>query len=126
MSDNCVIEDIPHQCSGDETCPELVKRYSKLVYCDDYRCVWNVAIKFKKYVLHHKDEKPFEEDSAKGVCGRKEILLTPKEINTLQRKYKLATCSVRSDKGISGHLDFSRFPQGGNIPDPVDPGAAFT
>lgn len=120
-------------CTKDEhsECKEFFLKYCKLVFCRDSRCAWNQAISQKKFVKHHRDHIPFKHDAYTGVCGRPELALDPQTIQTIDRKYVLATCSVRSDKGVRGHLDFARLlqpnktPYGGNIPDPVEPGAAY-
>lgn len=113
-------------CSSDENCKVLFSKYAKIVYCNDTRCAWNVSIPFKKYIKHGSGVGyvPFKEDGIVGVCGRSEIGLQPREYEELHTAGKVTTCSVRSDRSF-GHLDFSRFPQGGNIPDPVDPSAAY-
>ena len=119
-------EDVMCKCECDSECAGMFAKYAKVVYCTDASCAWNVSIPFKKYILHGSKVGyvPFEKDAFNGVCGRKELGLRPQEIIELHTKHKLTTCSMRSDRSF-GHLDFSRFPQGGNIPDPVDPHAAY-
>ena len=106
-------------------CHELASKYAKLIFCGDSRCLWYKDIEVKKYVKRHTDHTPFSNDYYQGICTRPEIALNQKIIDTAQMKHQLAVCAVRSDKTISGHLDWSKYPQGGNIPDPVDPSTAF-
>ena len=112
-------------------CKALFLQYAKLVFCADKGCLWNKPISQTKVVKRNKDYVGFEGGGYTGICSRPEIALDPQVIDTLQRKYRLATCSVRSDRSISGHMDFAKLlqsdgtPYGGNIPDPVDPGTAF-
>lgn len=110
-----------------EECEQLWWDYAKLVFCQDTKCLWNKQVEQKKFVKMHKGHEPFEYEAYTGICTRPELALRPKEIEDLSRKHKLTTCSCRSDKGISGHLDFSRFltQKGLNLPDPVDPHAAY-
>lgn len=108
-----------------EKCKNLFSKYCKIIFCNDAKCLWNQQIDIKKFVKRHKDHKPFPHDFYSGVCSRPEIAINPKVIDTREVKHQLAVCAVRSNKGISGHLDWSRYPQGGNIPDPVDPGTAY-
>lgn len=60
-----------------------------------------------------------------GECSREEIGVSAKIIETTNFNHSLGVCYCKSDKFISGHLDFTRFPQGGNIPDPVEPSGTF-
>lgn len=112
-------------------CRGLFLRWAKIVWCQDAKCIWNVPSPQKKIVKKHKDYQPFSGEGYRGICSRPELALDPQTIKTLERKYVLATCSVRSDRGISGHMDFAKLlqgngtPYGGNIPDPVDAGTAF-
>ena len=104
---------------------EFFERYAKLVFCKDDRCAWNMGIKEEVFIKHHKDDHPFPADSYRGVCSRPELGLNAEVIQSGNRKRVLATCGFRSDKTLSGHLDFSRFPKGGNIPDPVSGDTAY-
>ena len=108
-----------------EECISINEKYAKLVFCNEAKCIWNKDIEMKKYVKRHRDHTPFPQDYYHGICSRLEIAINPETIETIQVKHSLAICAVRSDKGISGHIDWSRFPQGGNIPDPVDPSTAY-
>ena len=66
-----------------------------------------------------------------GECDRKQddgeevIGILPKEIITLDVKLHIPECVAFSNTGISGHMDFSKMPQGGNIPDPIPGDSAF-
>ena len=111
----CVLEsDAECLCEGSEICKDLVQ-YKMFVYCDDANCAWfSGTLPFKKHVSYGRGGyAPFPADFAKGMCTRVEIALSPKEISDLVRRHKVTSCVARSDKTIKGHLDFSRFPQGG-------------
>lgn len=124
MENNCPIFEGACEKEDHSECKELLQ-YAKLVYCAEDRCLWYQSLDIKKYVKHHKDHQPFPADYYSGICCRSEIAINPKRISTLLVDHRLAICALRSDKEISGHLDFSKLPQGGNIPDPVDPSAAY-
>lgn len=101
-TEECVHADV-------ETCELTFRQYAIVVFCDDTKCMWNILIpKEKKYVKHNKDHTPFPADYAKGICGRKEIHVLPKDFLTKLSRFHVSSCSTRSDKGISGHMDFSR------------------
>lgn len=112
-------------------CMEEYGQYMKVIFCDDDRCLWNKAIETKKFVKNHKDHTPFPNDYYRGICSRPEVGLRPGTFENRTTKRHFTTCSVRSDRHIEGHLDFSRLLKsdgtvhGGNIPDPVDPGTAY-
>ncbi len=106
-----------------EECEGIFNKYAKVVFCNDHRCLWNKDIDVKKYV-RARGTTPFPDDYYKGICTRPELGLKPAEVETLKVKRKLTTCSVRSDK-TRGYTDFSKLPQGGSIPDPIDPSTAY-
>ncbi|MBI2020133.1 hypothetical protein HYS94_01815 [Candidatus Daviesbacteria bacterium] len=110
------------ECSGDSCSLKALESYRKFIWCDAVDCVWNMnPLPFKKYVQVNDNFKSLPNDNVKGLCTRQEIRLTAREVETLRVKHKLAGCAVRSDKRITGHMDWGKFPEGGNIPDPVDP-----
>ena len=118
-------------CEDPENCVEL-QRYKKLIYCDDSQCLWNLPIKTSKQILPHKGYRPIGNDyQYNGICARGDVGLSYREMQSRDGNYKVTRCQVRSDRGISGHMDFAKLlqsdgtAQGGVIPDPVDPGTAF-
>lgn len=117
-------------CTNPDSC-DVLQGFKKLLYCDDYKCLHNIPITAKKIIKHHKDDKPFEADAYRGVCGRPELGFRNRIVYSMHGKYTVTRCDYRSDKSLSDHMDFSKLlqpdgtPYGGNIPDAVDPGAAF-
>ena len=102
------------ECSGE--CEELKERYAKIVYCKDEECMWNNDIPFKVFPTTNKAHIPLGEDSYyHGICARPVLGITPQTIETGNLKYDTAVCTFRAQKYIKGHLDFTRFPQGGRI-----------
>ena len=127
----CIDSTVSCKCESDEKCLEVLKRYAKVVYCNDDRCLFNVSLPFEYFVNRGRNHKPFKDDSFHGVCGRIDIGLRMKEINEQHVKHKNVICTVRSDKEYKGHMDFSKLlqsdgtPYGGIIPGPVDPSTAY-
>lgn len=119
-------------CDNPESCEGIVV-HRKLVYCEDYRCLWNVPVSPGRFVKHHQNWKPIgDAGKYRGICGRPELgLMKENDIEHLGKKIKVTRCHYRSSKKIGGHMDFSKLvnsdgnPYGGNIPDPVSPHAAF-
>ena len=52
-----------------------------------------------------------------GFCIRKDIGIQLHFIETYSTKHEVPQCEGYSLKGIRGHFDWSRFPQGGNVGD---------
>lgn len=107
-------------------------KYKKCVYCHDHECMWNVEIEDSIFIKHHRDDEPIgPADAYAGVCSRPEIGLVRTTVFSGQGKYKVTKCDYRSDRGIKGHMDFSKLldssgsPYGGNIPDSSTPDAAY-
>ncbi|MFH1546952.1 MAG: hypothetical protein ABIC57_00525 [bacterium] len=101
-----------------EDCEEFILNCSRVVWCNDDRCAWWRKIPFDKVIQYHKFYIPLGDDDAyTGICFRNGVGIRSRIIESrlLETKYRLAECKCRSDKIISGHMDFSRFPQGGNI-----------
>jgi len=131
----CLDSAVSCKCQSDDQCIEVLKRYSKVVYCNDDKCLFNVSLPYEYFVNRGLNHKPFKDDSFHGVCGRADIGLRLKEINVTETgskvKHSNTICTVRSDKGYKGHMDFSKLlqsdgtPYGGIIPGPVDPGTAY-
>lgn len=108
------------QCSKETkdcgNCVTFTERFARVVYCKVKECLWYEDIPFSVYVAPTKDYTPLgEEDAYRGVCGRATLGIAGKVIETSLAKHNLAVCKLRSDKRITGHLDFSKFPTGGNI-----------
>ena len=131
----CIDSEVSCKCASDEECVGVLKRYAKVVYCNDNQCLFNVSLPYEYFVNRGKNHKPFKDDSFHGVCGRADIGIRLKVIggNGIEEKvtHRNAICTVRSDKGYKGHMDFAKMlqsdgtPYGGIIPGPVDPSSAF-
>ena len=131
----CIDSTVSCKCESDDQCIEGLKRSAKVVYCNDDKCLFNVGLPYEHYVDRGKHHKPFKDDAFHGVCGRVDIGLRLKTVGTngIEDKviHRNAICTVRSDKGYKGHMDFSKLlqsdgtPYGGIIPGPVDPSSAF-
>lgn len=113
-------------CKCDETnvCCKVdddLDSYKKIVYCNDTDCIWNKKINFKKFIDTAVGQEHFDDDAFTGICTRAEIGIRPLELEegdlNSKRKYRHAICCVRSDDKVKGHMDFSKFPFGGNVPD---------
>ena len=111
---SCILD-----CNKCQGCSVFINQFLKIVYCKEESCLWFKKIAFKKFIEHSKGQKFFGDEYYTGVCSRSVIGVNPWELETKISKHKKAICNFRSDKYISNHLDFSRFPQGGNIPDPI-------
>jgi len=92
-------------------CTHFLDNFRAVVYCDDDKCPFYRELPFKHELKHHIDYKPFSDCYFKGVCGKAEIGMRKKEVSTALANYRFCVCSSRSDKKISGHVDFSKFPQ---------------
>ena len=85
------------------------------VYCNCADCLHYEELLEKKILMHHKGYIPIGDDGYSGICVREEIGISRMHISTNQVDYRLAKCVSKSDKRIAGHMDWSKFPQGGNI-----------
>ena len=52
-----------------------------------------------------------------GYCGREQIGVQMRRIETRDAIYNIPECEGFSKKGFSGHLDWSKYPQGGHLDD---------
>ena len=131
----CIDSTVACKCESDEQCVEVLKRYAKVVYCNDDKCLFNIELPYEYYVNRGKNHKPFKDDAFHGVCGRVDIGIRLKTIGAKGIEDKVthrnAICTVRSDKGYKGHMDFTKLLQsdgtayGGIIPGPVAPDTAY-
>ena len=76
----CIDSTVSCKCESDEKCIEILKRYAKVVYCNDDKCLFNVSLPYDYFVNRGRNHKPFKDDSFHGVCGRVDIGLRMKEI----------------------------------------------
>jgi len=80
------------------------------VYCNDDECLWFKELAKRHIIKYSRFHEPaFEDSGFKGVCVRDDVGVEPKIVelpNGASRK--LMICMTRSDKGISGHRDFSK------------------
>ena len=61
-----------------------------------------------------------------GKCGRPGgIGIMSKTIETHDVVHKIHECYGFTNRKVSGHTDFSAYPQGGNIPDPIPGDTAY-
>lgn len=100
------------------SCPIFQKAFAnKVIYCNNDKCLHYRALPYKEFIKYHQGYSPLgEDDCFTGVCARRDgIGIKPKNFETASCKYKFADCMTKSDVKISGHMDFSKFPQGGRI-----------
>ena len=92
--------------------------------CDVDSCLWYKELEEKHYLGEGKlNYVPFEDNSYSGTCTRPEgVFISMKKFESHQMKYEWPCCMSFSHKKIKGHMDWSRFPQGGHISPPADPG----
>jgi len=70
----------------------------------------------KKIVEYHRAYTPLSNDAGySGVCTRREIGIEEKVHNDRNYDYKYRACQLYSNKKVSGHMDWSRLPQGGAL-----------
>ena len=103
-----VDEKVSCKCDSDTDCIEMIKQYAKVVYCNDFDCLYNKALPYEHELYRGRNYTPCEGDKMKGICGRPELAMRPIRVSDGKVTQKRPTCSVRSDKAL-GHLDFSRF-----------------
>lgn len=127
--EKCKLDDnIECNCENPaEDCPTLIMKFAKVVWCNDYDCAHNVQVPMEKQIEFNKrNYTPFEGDKMRGVCARKDLMIRAAHYVKQGYKDKLVKCICRTDKKVTGHLDFSRFiNQGGQIPDANDPAAGY-
>lgn len=97
------------------TCPVFLEYNSIIVYCNSKKCLHWKEIPFKYFVNHNKNVNNFEDSAFRGICSRKEIAVRQRDIISKDMYYNINECKSFSNTKISGHMDFSKFPQGGNI-----------
>lgn len=109
----CVCEDAQKQCKG-------LLKHKKVVYCAEYRCTWNQSVPFEKFIAWRRFEYThFKDLGYNGICVRSELGIRPKTLDMTKEHWELAICPYLSITASKGHMDWSRFPEGGNIPDPI-------
>ena len=109
-----------------EDCPILIQKYAKVVWCTDYECAHNLQVPMEKQIEFNKHNyTPFSGDKITGVCTRADLMIRAAHVVKQGYKDKNTKCICRTDKRVTGHLDFSRFVGvGGTIPDANDPSAS--
>ena len=115
-------EAIKCECKTPDSCRELFRKYAKLVFCGDHKCMYNIDLPFTHQLNKGLLFKPFADDGFNGICSRPEIALKVNEMIVGNRKRHDVLCAVRSEKKYS-HLHFPDPTkiEGGSLPDPVDP-----
>jgi hypothetical protein len=84
------------------------------VLCNATGCLFWRGLEEPECISRHKGESlPW--DTYSGYCTRDAVGVNFRRIETYNTIYKVAECSCYSDKHFVGHVDFSRFPQGGRI-----------
>ena len=80
------------------------------VYCNDVDCAWCKRLEKRYIIRYRRDYVPLGSDSGYiGECTRKEIGIEPKIIHGEGNfKYNTMHCMTRSNKGLSGHKDFTK------------------
>ena len=97
-------------------CVKFFQLNAIIVYCDNKKCIHYKPINFKHCVRQNRNASLFEDSAFKGICGRpQEIGIKESNVINKDNKWKVNDCKSYSDMKISGHMDFSRFPQGGHI-----------
>lgn len=87
-----------------------------IIYCNNYNCLFNEPIDESHWVGEDKPGiTPFEDDTYRGKCSYDKVFVRNRKITTMTMEYNIPECVNFSDKKIKGHMDFSKFPQGGNI-----------
>ena len=114
------------KCKENKDCIELVFEHAKLVHCADETCVFNLQVPYEFVPNRGIGYKPFNEDIYRGVCTRKDLVLSPIRKFELETNKKITSCRMRADK----NLKRPKFPdpdrlEGGLYPDLVDPHAAY-
>lgn len=125
---NCPLYNEDCEKEQHQECQNLVQKYSKIIWCKDFKCSWNLEIEQSKTIKHHRDYVALgKTDGYRGICSRPEIGLSHKIFETGTRangvRHEVAACDFRSNKSISGHMDWSRFAdqkQSSNVSDPIE------
>jgi hypothetical protein len=98
------------------------------VLCNDTKCVHWKACEHQKIIYGHGGESL---STYIGECARKQddgqevIGILPKDIVNYDVKLHIPECQCFGVMGVTGHMDFSKLPQGGQIPDPIAGDSAF-
>lgn len=85
------------------------------VLCNNSECIFFQPLPEGRIQNLSRSGRPWDWDKYTGLCTREEIGVKVRVIETRDTKYVLPECRTFSNKGFSGHLDFSRFPKGGHI-----------
>ena len=92
-------------------------------YCDNEECLHFSKLDSAHFLKHARNYKPLGDSSGyPGMCGRADQGIRIKKFESTQVKYEWSVCTSFSNRKIKGHMDWSRFPQGGNISPSADPG----
>lgn len=107
--------------------PEEFLKYAQVVLCDDVKCKYNVALSDPLPIERGPNYTPLFQESVRGVCSRGNLVLKWRNDGYQSARMNEAYCAVRSDKAITRpHFPDPTRIEGGNIPDAVNPGAAYT
>ena len=89
-----------------------------VIYCNVSDCIYNEPLPEgeKHYVGEdRKGVTPFEDDYYEGTCSCGKLFVRIRNVDTYNTRHEIPECKCFSLKVRRGHLDFSRFPQGGNV-----------
>ena len=108
-------------CRENRYCIELAFEYSKLVHCADTGCLFNLEVPYEFVPDRGIGYKPFKDDVYRGICTRKDLVLSPIKAFELKTNRKITSCRMRSDKSLKR----PKFPdadklEGGSYPDPSE------
>ena len=128
MVSNCILFGDVCKKETHESYEAVYKKYAKVVWCRDTKCAWNLAMEEKRAIKHHIGDNPLPNDTYPGICMRPELGMDTKVVDTFQTHHVFTTCNYRSDKSLSGHVDFAKLisqNKNTNIPDPQNAGANY-
>lgn len=87
-----------------------------IVYCNNTECLHYQDSGEAHFVGEdQKGVTPFEADAYKGICTCEKLFVRSRKVVTRTLDLQVPECVNFSDKKYKGRMDFSRFPQGGNI-----------
>ena len=89
-----------------------------VVYCNVSDCLYNEPLPEGEEHYVGEDKRgvtPFTDCSYKGTCSCKKLFFRVRDVVNHDTHYEIPECMCFSLKVRRGHMDFSRFPSGGQV-----------
>ena len=87
-----------------------------MIFCNRYDCLFNEPTDEDHWFGEDKRMvTPFEDDVIRGMCSCENLYIRLRKITQGCIEHEIPECMNYSARKRKGHMDWAKYPQGGNI-----------